>query len=308
MDHLEENAPSILERSFPFVRMFYGALFIASAILKLFPLDYFELILVHQAGISWALVPVASRILLVSEFGLGVFLLSGYRLRFSLWFSLALLSVFQIFLFRQIMQGEGGADCGCFGELIPLNGPSSLIKNFGFMLLGGMLLIRLAWAEKWSLYEAGPLLAVLAIPVLILIEPMPEFSQDADFEVDLELLSRESFGAESPMEEGNKTVVVMLSNCIHCAQLSSFMATLDAGEVADDLRIIIVGEDAGVEYFVQETGIQDFHYVKTKDRELIGAIDGTFPTVLYLEGGEVSKKWKGRDVNIRLLSELLALD
>jgi len=86
------------------------------------------------------------------------------------------------------------------------------------------------------------------------------------------------------------------------------MATLDAGEVADDLRIIIVGEDAGVEYFVQETGIQDFHYVKTKDRELIGAIDGTFPTVLYLEGGEVSKKWKGRDVNIRLLSELLALD
>jgi len=100
------------------------------------------------------------------------------------------------------MQGEGGADCGCFGELIPLNGPSSLIKNFGFMLLGGMLLIRLAWAEKWSLYEAGPLLAVLAIPVLILIEPMPEFSQDADFEVALELLSRVSFGAESPMEEG----------------------------------------------------------------------------------------------------------
>ncbi|NQV52959.1 MAG: hypothetical protein HQ500_07235 [Flavobacteriales bacterium] len=288
--------------------MFYGALFIASAILKLFPLDYFELILVHQAGVSWAFVPIASRILLVTEFGLGVFILSGYQLRFSLWFSLGLLSAFQVFLFMQILQGEGDADCGCFGELIPLDGPSSLIKNFGFMLLGGMLLIRSSWAEEWSLRVAGPLLAVLAIPVLLLIEPMPAFSRNADFEVDLEMLSRESFGAESPMTEGNKTVVVMLSNCIHCAQLSSFIATLAPKDVADDLRIIIVGEDAGVDFFVEETGIKDFHYVQTKDRELIGAIDGTFPTVLYLEAGEVTKKWKGRDVNIRLLNELLALD
>lgn len=288
--------------------MVYGVLFIASAVMKLFPLDYFELILVHQAGISWDMVPAFSRALLLIEFGLGAFILSGYQLKPSLVASLALLAAFQVFLACQIIRGEGDANCGCFGELLPLDGPSSIAKNFGFMMIGSLLLVRVQWASSLHLKVAGPLLASLAIPVLLLIEPLPEFSKDADFQLDLELLSRTSFEADSPLDEGNKTVVVMLSSCIHCAQLSSFIATLDPAVVEDDLRIIIVGEEAGVAYFVQETGIESFEYVRTKDRELIGAIDGTFPSVLYLEEGAVTKKWKGRDVNIRLLNELLDLD
>ncbi len=292
----------------PSLRMFYGALFIASAILKLFPLDYFELILVHQVGLSWSLVPLFSRALLIFEFGLGVFILSGFALRRSLWISLILLLVFQFFLLIQILQGEGDADCGCFGELIPLDGPMSMLKNFGFMVIGGILILTIERAKHWSLKWIGPVLLILAIPALFLIEPLPEYADDADFTLDLELLERTPFEATSSLEEGDKTVVVMLASCVHCAQLSSFIATLDPASVEDDLRIIIVGNEGGYELFVEETGIQDFVKVRTKDSELIGAIDGTFPTVLFLQEGEVKKKWKGRDVNIALLNELLGLD
>lgn len=293
---------------FPGLRIFYGLLFIASAILKLFPVDYFELILVDQVGISWYWVPYFSRGLILLEFAVGAFLVSGFKLKETIWFSILLVLVFQLFLAIQILSGEAQADCGCFGELIPLNGVESFFKNLGIHLIGLVLLLKLVRSSIFSLRWFGPLAAVVMIPIVFFTNPVPEVDADADFELDIELLSLADFKGSEALEEGDKTVVMLLANCVHCAQLSSFIATLDPDDIRDDLRIIVVGREAGYSFFVNETGISEFDVVRSRDRELVGAIDGTFPTILKLENGRVTKKWKGRQANIRLLADLLGDD
>jgi uncharacterized membrane protein YphA (DoxX/SURF4 family) len=291
------------------VRILLGALFVASAVLKLFPIEYFEVILVDQVGLPWNEVPIFSRLLITLEFGLGIALMFGFYTRLSLWLSLGLLAAFQVFLIQQIAIGQGDVDCGCFGELLPLDGKSSVLKNVGLMMMAGLLLFCGRSARQLAFPMLAPAVIVLAIPALFLVAPMPDFDPNADFELDVELLQRVEFDPDiSSIEKGNKTVVLMLASCIHCAQLGTLISQLDPTLVENELRLVVIGGQGGVEFFVQETGLAPFEFARSADRELIGAIGGVFPAVLYMENGKVLKKWKGREANISLLTELLRLD
>jgi uncharacterized membrane protein YphA (DoxX/SURF4 family)/thiol-disulfide isomerase/thioredoxin len=294
---------------FPSLRILFGLTFIASGILKLFPIDYFELILVDQVGLSWKTVPVFARFVIWAEIVIGLCIVFSFRLKLSLIASLSMLSVFTIYLIAQVLSGNGAEDCGCFGELIPLDGPSSIIKNLIFILIGSVLLIMKSAAVKWRWSIAAPILSLITIPIILGFFPLPEYNSDADFELDIELLERSEFpDALHSITNGRKVVVVMLAKCIHCAQLASLIAQLEPEEVKNDLRIIVMGKDEAIDFFIHETNIEDFQISRSSDRELLGAIGGTFPTVIFADKGEVKSKWKGQDVNIKLLNELLQLD
>jgi uncharacterized membrane protein YphA (DoxX/SURF4 family) len=290
------------------LRMLFGAMFVASAVLKLFPLDYFELILMDQLGLSWSIVPLFARGLVLFEFALGVAILAGWQLRWSLYGSLAMLLVFSLYLVVQIASGNGAENCGCFGELIPLDGLSSLIKNVIFIALGGILLWKSKEAKRWRIWWAAPILVVIAIPAMFLAFPMPEFEADADFELDMALLERNDPHPEDAVINGEKLVVIMLAKCVHCAQLGSLIAQLDPAMVDDELRIIVLGKPEDVTYFIDKTGLEDFHYLRSGDTELLRAIEGKFPTAVLVRDGELVSKWKGAAVNIGLMSEHLDLN
>lgn len=290
------------------LRMLFGAMFVASAVLKLLPLDYFELVLMDQLGLSWSVIPLFSRLMVLLEFGLGVAILAGWQLRLSIIGSLLLLVFFSVYLVAQIASGNGAENCGCFGELIPLDGPSSLIKNVIFILIGGALLWKIELAKKWRLWFIAPILVVLAIPGLFLAFPMPSFEADADFQLDTALLERNDPFPEDAIGEEEKLVVIMLARCVHCAQLGTLISQLEPSEVEDNLRIIVLGKPEDVEYFIDKTELHDFHYMRSGDSELLRAIEGKFPTAVLVRDGEFISKWKGSAVNIGLLSTHLGLD
>jgi len=293
----------------PTLRILFGLIFIASGILKLFPLDYFELILVDQVGLSWNTVPFFSRLVIWVEIAIGVCIVFSFKLKQSLLASLLMLAVFTIYLIAKVVSGDGAEDCGCFGELIPLDGPTSIIKNVILMLYGVALLWIVKKSDQFRWSWGGPILSIAAIPLIIGFFPLPEYTSNADFELDIELLEHNEYpNAPSTFKDGRKVVVVMLANCVHCAQLASMIAQLDPTEVQDELRIILMGKDDASDFFVEDTNIESFLLARSTDRELLGAVEGTFPTVIFAENGQVKSKWKGKDVNIKLLNELLQLD
>lgn len=293
----------------PVLRILFGLIFIASGLLKLFPIDYFELILVDQVGLSWNAVPFIARFVIWVEIVIGLCIAFSFRLKWSLMASMAMLVFFTFYLAVQVMMGNGAEDCGCFGELIPLDGPSSIIKNLILLAVAALLQWRHQKADRYKWWLGGPILSLVAIPLIIGFFPLPEYNADADFELDIELLQRNEFSESlAPFTEGRKVVVVMLANCVHCAQLASLIAQLQPEDVEDHLRIIIMGKEEAVDFFIDDTHIEAFPIARSTDRELLGAIDGTFPTVIFAEDGQVTSKWKGRDVNIKLLNELLQLD
>lgn len=291
--------------TFPILRILFGALFVASAVLKLFPIEYFELILVKQVGISWSLVPWLARGIILFEFFLGTSIAFGFLTKRSLQASLALLVFFSTYILTQIVLGNGSEDCGCFGELIPMDGPTSLIKNGVLFALGVFLLMKLKELEIWTIGLVSPILLVVAIPTLFLLLPIPTVEPDEDFQLDYELLSPYFETGDQIVEQ--EVYVIMYAKCQHCEKLATLISAMDPGTVNDRMRLIILGGEDRVQAFVDKTGIHAFAYARSGDRALVASINGTFPALALVKNGEVVTKWTGKEINIVLLSELLGL-
>lgn len=116
-------------------RILIGALFIFSGYVKLVdPIgsqykfqEYFsESVLNMEFLIPYAL-PFAI-LLIIAEIGLGVFLLLGYKPKFTVWSLLVLLLIF-LFLTWYSAYYDKVTDCGCFGDAIKLTPWETFYKN-----------------------------------------------------------------------------------------------------------------------------------------------------------------------------------
>lgn len=111
------------------LRIFIGIFFIFSAILKLYPIQYFEYIIRNLHFFPNYLIPYLARILISLEICIGITFIANFKLKnFVIPISLILLSFFQVILIFQIAFGNNG-DCGCFGQLFPTPPIVSIVKN-----------------------------------------------------------------------------------------------------------------------------------------------------------------------------------
>jgi thiol-disulfide isomerase/thioredoxin len=125
------------------LRVFLFALFVFSAITKMFPIFPFEKQLVDLGFADWCLAPYLARLIIGVELGLGIALIQNHYLKRVVIPSTALLLIaFCIHLSYQIAIGQGG-NCGCFGQFIEMTPTEALIKNI--VTLG-----LLAWLFKIS--------------------------------------------------------------------------------------------------------------------------------------------------------------
>lgn len=287
------------------LRILFGLLFIASAALKLFPIDAFELILIKQVGFSWDLAPLFSRLIILFEFALGLAIVFGYKMKASMLASVGMLLFFTGFLTYQIVIGAGDENCGCFGELIPMDAPTSIAKNLVLLAWSFILLWKLEWNHRWKYSWTNLVLTAIAIPALFIALPMPsvDMNQEATIEGDLINVVNVAHGWD--LETDQKMLVVMMAKCVHCKQLASLLSTLDKEKAEAQLRILIYGKEDDVQAFSAQTGIESFQVQKTSSRSLLQAINGTFPSAILVRDGEVVSNWTGRDLNIDLLSQVL---
>lgn len=121
-------------QSSKFINILIGSVFIIAAILKLISIDEFEIYIYSFDIFSFLLTTFVSRIIIIGEFILGLFLILkiNYKLTWRLTFiSLILFTLFLIYvaIFRQ------DANCHCFGELVELSPLESIVKNVVMMIL-----------------------------------------------------------------------------------------------------------------------------------------------------------------------------
>ena len=117
------------------LRFIISALFIVSAVAKLYPSPYFaistfEVKQLYPLGFSEGIAPYFSRILIGIEFALGLaILLPHYLKKITLPATLLLLTVFTLHLSYTTFSSGNSGNCGCFGELIPMTPVEAIIKN-----------------------------------------------------------------------------------------------------------------------------------------------------------------------------------
>lgn len=173
------------------LRLIISALFIVSAVAKLYPSPYFaistfEVKQLYPLGFSEGIAPYFSRILIGIEFALGIsILLKDYLKKITIPATILLLAVFVIHLsYTTFVSGNAG-NCGCFGELLPMTPVEAIIKN---IIAIGLLvwLFKLAPADGksnfWLLKSVG-LGCILALFMLAPIRPVAEVIEEPTSEV-----------------------------------------------------------------------------------------------------------------------------
>lgn len=118
------------------IKIIISALFIVSAVAKMYPSPYFaistfEVKQLYPLGFSEAIAPWFSRILIGIELALGFLILQTHYLKkIIIPATIALLVVFVAHLsYETFINGGNTGNCGCFGELIPMTPIEAIIKN-----------------------------------------------------------------------------------------------------------------------------------------------------------------------------------
>jgi len=173
------------------LRLIISALFLLSAVAKLYPSPYFaistfEVKQLYPLGFSEGFAPYFSRILIGIEFALGIaILLKDYLKKITIPATILLLAVFTIHLsYTTFVSGNAG-NCGCFGELLPMTPVEAIIKNI--IAIGLLIwLIKLLPADGksnfWLLKSVG-LGCILALFMLAPIRPVAEVMEEPTSEI-----------------------------------------------------------------------------------------------------------------------------
>jgi thiol-disulfide isomerase/thioredoxin len=117
------------------LRLIISALFIVSAVAKLYPSPYFaistfEVKQLYPLGFSAEIAPYFSRVLIGIEFALGIaILMPHYLKKITIPATLLLLNIFTLHLSYTTFSSGNAGNCGCFGELIPMTPVEAIIKN-----------------------------------------------------------------------------------------------------------------------------------------------------------------------------------
>jgi thiol-disulfide isomerase/thioredoxin/uncharacterized membrane protein YphA (DoxX/SURF4 family) len=117
------------------LRLIISALFIVSAVAKLYPSPYFaistfEVKQLYPLGFSAEIAPYFSRVLIGIEFALGIaILMPHYLKKITIPATLLLLTIFTLHLSYTTFSSGNAGNCGCFGELIPMTPVEAIIKN-----------------------------------------------------------------------------------------------------------------------------------------------------------------------------------
>lgn len=192
------------------LRVFLFALFVFSAVTKMFPLTPFEKQLVDLGFADWHTAPYFARLIIGIELGLGIALIQNHFLkRFTIPATALLLVAFCIHLSYQIAIGQGG-NCGCFGQFIEMTPSEALIKNIiTLALLGWLFFIS---KEKKSANRFSFLLLIWSFSTLFMfmVFPFAPFKELTNVVVDTSSIPWEDEAA--PVTQSTDTAQTQLTN------------------------------------------------------------------------------------------------
>jgi thiol-disulfide isomerase/thioredoxin/uncharacterized membrane protein YphA (DoxX/SURF4 family) len=167
------------------LRIVVAALFIVSALAKLYPSPYFaistfEVKQLYPLGFSEHLASYFSRTLIGIEFALGFLLLIPHYLKkITIPATVGLLLTFIIHLSYETYISGNTGNCGCFGELIPMKPIEAIIKN---IIAVGLLiwLWKISENDKKSNIWILSTIKLACILVIFMLAPIKSISASND--------------------------------------------------------------------------------------------------------------------------------
>ncbi len=298
-----------------------GGVFIIAAILKLISIDEFEIYIYSFNIFSFLLTTFVSRIIIIGEFILGLFLILKINYRFVWKTSLIILILFTLFLtYAAIFRRD--SNCHCFGELIELNPLESIVKNLILILLLLLSQQSAVSGQQSAVSGQRPKFFVLSSSFLVLIVVFiispPDSIYKMIYSTEKEVSSidlHESFDEVVKIDfkedeiafdsisafdvKEKQLIAVVSSGCKYCKlglkKLSLMMK--NGGISPDDVDIFIWGSPDGIIDFRSETMTEDVDYWHIMPNNAIKVTYGRFPIFIMMENKNIIKIGDFRDLD-----------
>lgn len=277
-------------------RIILGAVFALSAFAKLSAMEGFELYIFSFGFASFDLSSIAARLIIISEFLLGIFLVLNLFSRQLKCLTAVSLAGFSIFLLWRAALGDNES-CHCMGDLVDMNPVQSLIKN---AVLG--LMLAFVWNHEGKVLRRQNLIAVISSAVIaatVFMASPPDLyyrnsSESQDLSADAFSPVADSLG----LSDGRRAICFYSGSCEHCRHCASKMASMIRRHSLPTDRISILfmqtheNQDSVVTSFFKESGEDlTLPYSYLHPLEFLPLTNGSMPLVVLYEDGRIVKEY-----------------
>jgi hypothetical protein len=275
-----------------------GAVFIISALTKLFPVEPLEFKFVETGFIPWDVAPFLARLLIGFEFFLGLLLLVNLYLKnFTYRLTMLVLVVFSIFLIIQLFSGNN-ENCGCFGEFIKMTPSQALIKNIIMLII--IFFCSTYW-NGWNFTKLNDKLIKLflvittaSIPFIIntieLNYSQAYLNRPADFfELPLDTLYQNAqIGNPSKTLSKGKHVFAFLSlTCPHCKIAAKKIGLINKRNSKIHFYMIMNGKTADLQPFLKNSKTENIDHALLSGKSFIYMAGIQVPILFLVNNGVV---------------------
>ncbi len=303
------------------IRIIIGSVFIIGAILKLYPIEPLEILLVKLNISNWFLSSFFARFIICFELILGILLVFNISLKKTLYLSAITLVGFTLFLlyFRFIFGSND--NCGCFGSIIQMKPIESIIKNIVLLALIVFLIIKSDY-RYWTWKKIKPFLTVFIIiagtATPFILNTVNIYDDEGFYVIkpgmrvegkDLENINFNN--KQINLLEGRKLLCFYSVECPVCKYSASKLSVIQR-KSKNTLSIYIIfldnkNKDTLLPEFLKETDVNNIPYTIFDAKRFYKISDKDIPFLMYLENGEIINLSNYRDMDpdyvIKFLTE-----
>ena len=284
------------------LKVLLGLVFIVSAILKVVDMDRFEIYIYSYHFFSLNFSFLAARFAIILELVLGVGLISHTMHKLYWWGSMAMLVGYSLLLIYALTLGRTDS-CHCFGDFLQLDPKQSLIKN-GVLMLLFLLIYRMeSWKTpfRWLIL----IIAVMASSIGVFVASPPDnYTPNYNPDHNLQTERFDTMLDEAPLDslnlrEGKQVVCFFSTGCDYCQMAARKLSLMQQfyGFPAENITYIFMGSEEGITKFYEKSQSARYRDVLYEDAiKLLIVNDGQFPTIVFMEDGEIVHEYGFRDM------------
>ncbi len=297
----------IMFRLAAIIKLFSAVVFIISAIMKLVSMDAFELYLYSFGIFSLDFTMIAARLLIAAELFLGSLLLLGIYSKFAVNTSIIMLFGFTGFI-TYLLIVNNHEHCHCFGDLVVLSHPLSIIKN---LLLVGMLVIARKTSD-WIIRFRTVILATLlitSIALVFIISPPDCLRRDYyKSKTTYNEQKLNEFIQDQNLQDKKKVAFFFGASCHYCKLTAQKLAVfLDKAHNENNFMIVFMGDnETANQKFLQEYKLEKVNYTYLNPMDFLKITNGSLPLVFILDKGEVVETYGYRSLREKSVLDFVA--
>ncbi|PKP22968.1 MAG: hypothetical protein CVU05_01755 [Bacteroidetes bacterium HGW-Bacteroidetes-21] len=291
-----------------------GGIFILSGITKLFPIEYFETVIIDRSGMNNEFAEWIARILIGFEWTMGLLLLFRWRMKkITIPLVMVTLIGFCTLLIIQLLSKEQESNCACFGSVFMMTPVQALLKNVVLIVL---------LITYYFLSEAATMKStVWLIPILILSFSLPFIFRPGEIiyptsifwekpeKINLSLLYTDTQNTppEIDITKGKIVIAFFSLKCKHC-QLAAFkIAALYKQNPDLPLYMILNGDSSLLDDFFRQTKSEKIPHRLFFGTDKFLSISGpSLPAIYLINNSQIEGKFTYRNISQEKIEDWLS--